>query len=998
MENNFFRRIPTDLDLNGPVLAYTTQPSDATGNKDASVTFTVAAEATFPNDTGATDGGTITFQWFEDGTALSNSGQFSGVTTTTLTVSDLKTPQDQGRKFYCEISYSVNDEYGSADSGTGIGLNAPLKSDEATLSVNPELNIVTQPVSRTVGKNIPATFTIGASLTDDSYLSDGAITYQWYVGLGNATPTLVTDGTVATTSVSTQSVTSVDENLVTQVDTYTNSKSFGVGSGNVNIPSTAFDVSFTIGGGEGGKGGRDAGTPDQGMSGGRGRVGTFTIPNAEVRSQNLKFEVGSKGNDGGQGQYNARGLGGRSEGASAPGGNGGGAGPSGWSGGGGGGGGGSAVIRNSDNRMLAIAGGGGGGGGASWDRAGEGGANITGFDWTATTDTLAGRFGFDGSDASPDGGGGGANGGGANIGNQGNAGGSGIDKQSGGKAGDGGRSGYRSDSISLSSSGTNTGNGYGNIDWKYTETSTYPETETREDEIVITTVQNTTISGQGTDTLSITSDESSFNAIRKLYCIVSHVTATNSPVTSDTVTSAVVNLADTNTIVVETISANPDGDLANQATIDLSNGDQEFNSGSTDLNNGQGGYLHRFYAPNKDIVVEMDLFGGKGSDNGANSGGDGGYSRIRFTMERNVEYVIAGLIDSVNTPYIYKKAVLIANVGQGGAAGERGRGGSGGGVNNSGENGIGRGGGDGGNVATTRSTNGTFGSLTALTAVAPDTKATTPDGGVTATCTRGVYWRDQGVSACSDVDAGPLPDVVYQAPEGGFPKFRSSDGTEIESTGWVNSGYKTGYNIIQTAGKKETLISGNGGNGSVGGGGGSDGRGGGGGAGYVDSSVTVVDTQLGGSNFADAKVILRAVPEDELDPASNTRDVIEVQFIQTRTSDENIEIVLTKVEGTGEGPPTITLGSPTGFVGGRDFDLLVNIQEGTIYNVSATTNVDQRSLNTEIKASKGGGKTVLVLSDTDATPGTLNINTQNGRWTSLNRFEAFAWTTADIIT
>ena len=53
MENNFNSRVPTDLDLNGPVHAYTTQPSDVTGNKDASVTFTVAGEATFPGNTGA---------------------------------------------------------------------------------------------------------------------------------------------------------------------------------------------------------------------------------------------------------------------------------------------------------------------------------------------------------------------------------------------------------------------------------------------------------------------------------------------------------------------------------------------------------------------------------------------------------------------------------------------------------------------------------------------------------------------------------------------------------------------------------------------------------------------------------------------------------------------------------------------------------------------------------------------------------------------------------
>ena len=987
MENNFFRRIPTDLDLNGPVLAYTTQPSNATGDKDASVTFTVAAEATFPGDTGAEDGGAITFQWFEDnGTALSNSGQFSGVTTSTLTISSLRTPQDDGRKFYCEISYSVNDEYGTVQSGTGVGINAPLKSDEATLSVNPELEIVTQPTSRTVGKNIPATFNIGASLTDASYLSDGAITYQWYVGLGNATPTLVTDGTVTTTNINTSTVTSIDEDIVTEVETFTVSESFGVGTHSVDIPSTAVNVSFTLGGATGAGGGNDAGA--DAAAGGHGRVGKFTIPDAKAQGQPLEFKLGRRGNQGSAGNQSAGGAGGT--GGAGSGGRGGGAGNRGWSGGGGGGGSSSSVTR-SDGVVLAVAAGGAGAGGGSWDARASNAPYAT--DWQNVDFAITAVDGKNGSTKNGDGGGGGGGGSGAVTGP---GGGSGQDKSTGGGPGSPGASYYRGSELTLQPLGTqpantvhNGGAGYANVDWQYTVTTLYPTTETRQEEVILTTVQNTTISGQGTDTLTITSDEATFNAVRQVYCVVSQVSASNSPLTSDTVTSVVVDESKPNTIIVETISANPDGDISGKSTIDLSNGDREFESGSTDLDNGQGGYLHRLHAPNKDIVVEMDLFGGRGSDNGVVAGGEGGYSRIRFTMERNVEYIIAGLTDSVNTPYIYKKAVLIANVGKGGDAGQRGGGGFGGGVSNSGAKASGRDGGEGGNVATTRSTNGIFGSLTTLTAVAPDTKAITPNGGVTATCTRGVYWRDQGVSACSDVDAGPLPDVVYQTPVGGFPKFRSSDGTEIENTTWLNSGYKTGYNIIQTAGKKQTSTSGNGGNGSVGGQGGSNGFGGGGGAGYVDSSVTVVDTQLGGSELINAKVILRAVPDDELIPGVNTGEVRIVEFTQSRSTTENIEIVLSLVPETGEGPATITFGSPTGFVGGLVSPISASIQEGAIYTVSSTINADERSLSGAIAATSGGGFDTLTLTDTDDSPGTLTITAQNGRWTSTGRYEFF---------
>ena len=50
------------------------------------------------------------------------------------------------------------------------------------------------------------------------------------------------------------------------------------------------------------------------------------------------------------------------------------------------------------------------------------------------------------------------------------------------------------------------------------------------------------------------------------------------------------------------------------------------------------------YAPERDIEVEMELFGGKGRDGAAGAkGGEGGYSKITFTMERNVEYIVTGL-------------------------------------------------------------------------------------------------------------------------------------------------------------------------------------------------------------------------------------------------------------------------------------------------------------------------------------------------------------------
>ena len=73
---------------------------------------------------------------------------------------------------------------------------------------------------------------------------------------------------------------------------------------------------------------------------------------------------------------------------------------------------------------------------------------------------------------------------------------------------------------------------------------------------------------------------------------------------------------------------------------------------------------------------------------------------------------------------------------------------------------------------------------------------------------RGIYWRDQGFSACEDVPSNN--------------KFRLSDGTEVQNTSSsITRGFKTGYNMIETKGESETGVTGYGGSGATGGNGGS---------------------------------------------------------------------------------------------------------------------------------------------------------------------------------
>ena len=395
--------------------------------------------------------------------------------------------------------------------------------------------------------------------------------------------------------------------------------------------------------------------------------------------------------------------------------------------------------------------------------------------------------------------------------------------------GNGAGSKYVSSVVYFDSQWENDGDGYINL--KFT-------TATEIAGVTTTKTVTNVVSGTKTETLTISSDSV---GIQTVSVRISQPDATNSPLTSDTVNFAAVSNANQYNVNVEAIG------IANTATlssVNLFNGDYTFYTSGSDAAESRITNYYSIYAPDKDLTVEMDLYGGKGYDNGAYSGGEGGYSRVRFTMEQNVEYVIAGLSTSVNAPFVYRKATLIASAGGGGDAGGSGNGGFGGGIGISGEGGRGRGAGVGGEAfdAGTLPADGIFGSRTSLTATAPDTKATAPSGGRALKCTRGEYWRDQGFTACEDVTTG---------------QARISDGTVVANTASITRGYKDGYSIIQTDGRGDSG-GGDGGAGATGGNGGTSNSGGGGGSGYTDGSVTVVDADLGGST-ENAKVVLRIV-------------------------------------------------------------------------------------------------------------------------------------------
>ena len=702
-----------------------------------------------------------------------------------------------------------------------------MSSGIATVTVTPLIDIIAQPTnSQTLVASdfTPNVFNAGEfiSLTVNADLTDSAFTedlqYQWYLNGEEAV-----DGTKTVT-------TTTGSNVSGEVSNFYSSQ------GEHTFPSIAIEnVELTLGGGSGGNGGRDGGGP--GGSRGLGKAGKFTLTNSEFVGKTVRFYIGLKGNDGSSGscgnEYGRGAIYNPSNDGTGRGGRGGKAGCRGWSGGGGGGGSASyAQFLGGD--IFVVAGGGGGGGGGSHNRGGEPSESRQPYPsspFYATTGTVPASGGSSGSDKNGDVGGGGGGGGGDNVpganapSGQGHGGRAGQDNSSGGEGGERGGSLYNSNQATLQSQWNNS-DSKGYVSLKYTGYT----------DQTITTVEKTIVNGATTANLKLTADHV---GVQTCMCKITSATASNSPIWTDVTNFVTTSTVDKNNVNVESIGV---GMTATLSSIDLGNGDYEFATTQSQVSSGSITKQYSFYASDKDIDVEMDLYGGKGDDKGSYTGGEGGYSRIRFTMEKNTEYVIVGLSSDLNAPFLYRKGELVACVGAGGYAGISGNGGNGGGVTQDGENGRGRFNGDGGHNQAIIS-NGRFGSHYSATVLYPgDTQAEDRTGGRTITCTKGIYWAQQGLGACADI--------------AGTNVFRLSDGTPVANTALISRGFKAGYNIIETAGAKEAN-GGRGGNGAIGGMGGGEG-GGGGGSGYNDGSITIVDTQSGGST-GNAKVILRVV-------------------------------------------------------------------------------------------------------------------------------------------
>ena len=161
---SLFRLVPTGLDLNGPDLSFTTNPVGVATSTAGIATFTGIATATFATvgdvSNSANNLGIITYRWHQSGVGSVTDGTTSagstitGAGSTILTISGLTNDINQA-EYFLQADYVPESIAGvtSVSLGgvfTGNAPNEPLNSGIGTLTVFPEITIVTQPVGSLV--------------------------------------------------------------------------------------------------------------------------------------------------------------------------------------------------------------------------------------------------------------------------------------------------------------------------------------------------------------------------------------------------------------------------------------------------------------------------------------------------------------------------------------------------------------------------------------------------------------------------------------------------------------------------------------------------------------------------------------------------------------------------------------------------------------------------------------------------------------------------------
>ena len=408
---------------------------------------------------------------------------------------------------------------------------------------------------------------------------------------------------------------------------------------------------------------------------------------------------------------------------------------------------------------------------------------------------------------------------------------------------------------------------------------------------------NGTISGSRTSVLTIS------RTIPNLYrvaCKVSHPTANPGVVTSN-IAKLDVSFAATRAIINYERHAGGIR-VAERGYIDVG----KMGGLSFRANQNLNARIVVVYAPEQDLEVKITMGGAAGESSGGRAG-SGGVSVFKTTLRRNHEYLIKlgvhasqgggprGGIGGASggsgggIAAIYHKGKLIAVCGGGGGAGAAGSdGGDGGGLQVAGENGQGRFAGTGGRTYSQGSL--PSGGMTQAGRTGPDDFDTNAHGGGRiGGCTTGSrFWRAR-FSPCQDIP--------------GFTQFRNSDGGVNSQTSRIERGYKSGQGYRNNGGATRGAGGGAGGAGANGGSGAANNSGGGGASGYASdevellpSSVMPTGTMLGGNNGVAFITFELFKPDEDHVPIIPPRTIDEVAFTVNRNSSRENGITFIKSE------------------------------------------------------------------------------------------------------
>ena len=323
---------------------------------------------------------------------------------------------------------------------------------------------------------------------------------------------------------------------------------------------------------------------------------------------------------------------------------------------------------------------------------------------------------------------------------------------------------------------------------------------------------STTVTGSATTSLTISSDTVGVSTIR---CVVSHPSASNSPLNSNTVDFNVVSPTARKILYVEEFDVN--ATLYSTQEVDLVDGALEIIPDQTGIGvTSNWNRIYSIYAPESNLSVKVTLEGAAGETvvdavnaDGTNvqtmGGGEGGTSEFNLTLTQSQEYVAnlgAAIWPSGGNAvldggkggggsFFYEGGELLVACGGGG-------GGSNGPLNAGGLDGIGGGVG----VNPTLTSLGFFPGGT----LAPNQAGTT--GGKVSACTIGDFWQTQGIAPCASI--------------GSTTFFTGQNGQKTSNFNGVSvtRGYKAGLNYQFNGGNGNTAGSGGGGGGSIGGNGG----------------------------------------------------------------------------------------------------------------------------------------------------------------------------------